>query len=118
MKEILQFSPERRIGDWFLSEYGTLIRVYGCVHQPYILPVFLTMRVFALKLIKQKLILEDEHFLSCKKTSEIKFPWTVGPFVIKNKSTLPVIENMRREMGFLVEVVVTYDPHHVISNRR
>ena len=32
MKEMLQFSPKIRIGDWFLSEYGTVIRLYGFVH--------------------------------------------------------------------------------------
>ena len=31
-KEMLYFSPERRIGDWFLSEYGTVISVYVFVH--------------------------------------------------------------------------------------
>ena len=67
MKEILQFSPERRIGYWFLSEYGIVIRVYGFVHQPYILPAFLTVRVFSLELIRQRLIVEDENFLSYKK---------------------------------------------------
>ena len=29
-----------------------------------------------------------------------------------------MIESMLREMGFSVETVVNYDPHHVISNRR
>ena len=72
MKETLQFSLERRIGDWFLSEHGTVIKVYGFVHQPYILPAFLNMRVFALELIRKNLIVEDEHFLSFKKISEIK----------------------------------------------
>ena len=118
MKEILQFSPERRVRDLFLSEHGTMIRVYGFIHQTYILPVFLTLRVFSLELIRQRLIVEDEHFSSFKRTSEIKFPWTVGPFVVKRKSTLQMIESMLREMGFSVEVAVNYDPHHVISNRR
>ena len=95
-----------------------MIRVYGLVHQPYILPPFFTVRVFALELIRQRLIVEDENFLSYKKTSEIKFPWTVGPLGIKGKSALPIIEIMLREMGFPVEVVVNYDPHHVILNRR
>ena len=35
MKEILQRSPSKRIGDWFLSESKTIIRLYGFVHQPY-----------------------------------------------------------------------------------
>ena len=64
IKEILQFSPKRGIQDWFLSEHGTMIRVYGFFHQPYILPAFFTVRVFALELIRQRLIVQDEHFLS------------------------------------------------------
>ena len=64
MKEILHLSPERIIGDWFISKHGIVIRVYGFVHQPYILPAFLTVRVFALELIRQRLIVQDEHFLS------------------------------------------------------
>ena len=69
MKEILQFSLERRIGDWFLSEHGMVIKVYGFVHEPYILPTFLTLRVFSLDLFRKRLIVEGEHFRSFKKTS-------------------------------------------------
>ena len=116
MKEMLRFSPERRIEDWFLFEYGTAIRVYGFGHQPYTLPAFFTMRVFALELMNQKLIVEDEHFLSFKKTLEIKFPWTVSPFVIKIKLALSVIDSMLKEMRFSVEAAINYDPHRVISN--
>ena len=29
MKEMLQFSPEKRIEDWFLLEQGTVIILYG-----------------------------------------------------------------------------------------
>ena len=118
MKEMLQFSPQRRIGYWFLFEYGIVIRLYGFVHQPYILPAFLSMRVFSLELIRQRLIVENDNFLNFKKTLEIKFPWIVGPLVIKNKVALPIIESMLIEMGFLVEASINYDPHHVISNRR
>ena len=118
MKEMLQFSPERRIGDRFLSEYDTMIRLYGFVNQPYILPASLTIRVFALELIRKRLIVENEHFLNFRKTLEIKFPWIVGPFVIKNNDALPIIESLLREMGFSVEAAINYDPPHVISNRR
>ena len=45
MKEMLQFSLEKRIGDWFLLEQGTIIRLYGFVHQPYIFPTFFTIKV-------------------------------------------------------------------------
>ena len=106
------------MGEWFLSEHNTIIRVYGFTHQPYVFPSFLTVRVFSLELFRQRIIVEDEHFLIYKKPSRIKFPWTVGPLTIKNKPSLPMIERMLREMGFLVEVAVNYDPHHAISDRK
>ena len=59
-------------------EEGNAIKVYGFFHQPYILPAFLTPMVFALELIKNNLIVENEHFINFKKTFEIKFPWVVG----------------------------------------
>ena len=52
MKFFSHLSHERRVGYWFLCEYSTVIRVYGFTHQPYVLPTFLTLRVFALELIR------------------------------------------------------------------
>ena len=76
------------------------------------------MSVFALELVRQRLIVEDDHFLSYKKPSGIKFPWTVGPLTINSKESLPTIESMLIEMGFSMESSVNYDPHHIISDRR
>ena len=42
----------------------------------------------------------------------------VGPFTVKNKSALPMIENFLKEKGFAMEATINYDPHHIISNRR
>ena len=78
MQEALQFAPDRKIGDWFLLEQHTIIGVYCFSHEPYILPAFLTPRVFPLEFTRQKLIVENEHFISFKKAYEIKFPWLVG----------------------------------------
>ena len=98
MKEMLQFSLEKRIGDWFSMEEGTVIRVYGFVHPPYVLPAFLIPRIFALELIGKNLIVESEYFINFKKSTEIKFPWVVGPFIIKSRVSLPVVENLLKEM--------------------
>ena len=68
LQEALQFSPDRRIGDWFLLEEYTMIRVYGFIHEPYIFLAFLTPRFFSLDLVRQKLIVENEHFISFKKS--------------------------------------------------
>ena len=118
MKKILQISQEKRIGDQFLFEQGTLIRLYGFVHQPYLFPAFLNPRFFSMELVRQRLIVENEHFLNFKKSIEIKYPWVVGPFVIKNKVSLPMIERLLKEMVFFTKPNVNYDPHHVISNSR
>ena len=100
MKDISKFSPDKRIGDWFLFEQGIMIRLYGFVHQPYLFPTLFTPRVFSMEVIRQRLIVETEHFLNFKKPSEIKFPWAVGPFIIKNKVSLLNIESLMKEMGF------------------
>ena len=49
---------------------------------------------------------------------DIKFPWAVGPFTVKKKLALPMIENFLREKGFAMDVAINYDPHCIISNRR
>ena len=118
MRETLQFSPEKIIRDWCLSEHITMIRLYGFVHQTFILLTFLTVRVFDLEMIRQRFIVENDHFNNFRKSSDIKFPWAIGPFVIKNKAALPLIESLLREMGFPIEASINYDPHHIISIKR
>ena len=51
MRQMLQLSNSKKIGDWFLTEFGTTIRFYSFVHPRYILPAFLTARIFSLELI-------------------------------------------------------------------
>ena len=98
--DILQASTEKRIGDWFLSEYGTMIRLYGFTQSPYMLPAFLTPRFVSREFIRKKLFIEIEHFLKYKKFTYIKYPWGVGPFTIKNKGAFPMVEGLLRELGF------------------
>ena len=68
-----------------------------------------------MEFIRQKLIVENEHFISFKKATEIKFPWVVGPFIIKIKVALTVVEILLQEMNFKKSIAVNYDLHHVIS---
>ena len=118
MKETLQLSPSKRIGDWFLSESETIIRLHGFVHQPYILPSFLTTRIFSLEFLRQKLTVEEELTLNFRNNLDIKFPWEEGPYVVKSRAALPIIDNLLKSMGFSLGVVINYDPHQVISKRR
>ena len=64
------------------------------------LPSFLTLRVFSIEFIKQKLLVEIEHFLKYNKSNDFKYPWGVGPFTIKNKGDFSMVEGLLRELGF------------------
>ena len=81
-------------------EEGTAIRICGFFRPPYFLPSFLTPIIFSLDLIRQKLVVEKEHFINFKKSSEIKFPWVIGPFIIKSRVYLPMVEYLLKEMEF------------------
>ena len=94
------------------------IRLYSFVHQPYILPAFLIAGVFSLELIRQRLTIEEEHFLSYKKSSNLIFPWEVEPYTVRSRYALPLVTNLLRGMGFSLGQAVNYDPHKIISKRR
>ena len=42
----------------------------------------------------------------------------IGPFIIKSKDALHVIESLLKEMGFQRVSPTNYDPHHIISIRK
>jgi hypothetical protein len=86
MKISLQPNPKSRVGYWMLFIQSIVIWVYGYQEGPYLLPIFLTPRIFSLEFIRQRIISEVEHFLKAHKASNLKFPFIVGPFVVKNKS--------------------------------
>ena len=48
MRRVLQLSKQYRVGDWYLYQNHTEIRIYGCDLAPYKLPRYLPMRLFAL----------------------------------------------------------------------
>ena len=91
MKSSLQPSPENMMGDWMFFTQSTVIWVYGCQEGPHLLPIFLTPGIFAFEFIRQRIISEIEHFLKAHKASNLKFPFMVGPFVVKSMSCLPQI---------------------------
>ena len=62
--------------------------------------------------------MENEHFLNFRKASKIKFPLKVGPFIVKNKAYLQVIDGFLQDMNFMKAAKINYDPHHIISQRR
>lgn len=96
----------------------TMIRVYGYEHQPYRPPTFLTPRIFSLEVLRKRLHSDELHFSSKKKTSTFKVPITVGPFTIKNKEAIVLIDDMMACFGFSQDFSCQYDPLHIISKKR
>ncbi len=74
MRELLQLSPNTILGDWFFFEKNTLMRIYGYMRDPYMLPAFLTTRIFSLEYARQMIAMDDLHFVSKKATQMFKVP--------------------------------------------
>ena len=55
LKDCLHPPTKTHIGYWFLFKNYIVIRVYGPKEKPYKLPVFLTPRIFALEVLRQRL---------------------------------------------------------------
>jgi hypothetical protein len=99
------------IGDWMLFTQSIVIWVYGCQEGPHLLP-------FSLEFIRQRVILETEHFLKAHKDCNLKLPFVVGSFVVKSKSFFPQIQSKINEFGFTQLQGRRYHPHQIISKRR
>ena len=117
MKIYMQHSSDP-VGDWFLYEDYTVLRVYGFKEETYKFPTFLSKRIFVLEFLRQRLYVESELFLKHKKSSNIKFKYTIEPFVVDSTSSLPIIQDLLRSMKFDQDRKVNYDPKHIISKRK
>jgi hypothetical protein len=117
MRCYLQRNPENRVGDWVLFMHSTVIWVYGFHESPYLLPIFLTPRIFSLEFIRQRIISETDHFLNLHKSSNLKFPFIIGPFIVKSRSCLYQVQENIKEFGFAQLQGRRYDPHQIISKR-
>jgi hypothetical protein len=94
------------------------IRVYGSKLQPFLLPTFLTPRIFALEFIRQILDSDYIHFVSRKYKASFKLKKEVGPFIVNTRPTLHVAEKLLQNMGFQKGETWIYDPHAIISSKR
>jgi hypothetical protein len=65
-----------------------------------------------------KIISEIENFIKLHRASNIKFPFVIGPFVVKSRSCLSQVKKKLKEFGFSKIQGRKYDPHQIISKRR
>jgi hypothetical protein len=100
MRSYLQPNPKTTMGDWVLFMHSTIIWVYGCHESPYLLPIFLTPKVFSLEFNRHRIISEIEHFLKLHKGSNIKFTFIIGPFIVKTISCLSQVQEKLKYFVF------------------
>ena len=85
LKNNLQLSPQTRVGDWFLFENHTMIKVYGSEYEPFLLLSCLIPRIYALEYIRHIFTLDYENFGKYKKAITFKLPFILGPLKEKRK---------------------------------
>ena len=73
------------MGDWYLYEKHTELRIFGTNLLPYKLPKFLTIRVFDLEYLRQVLNFDAINFLASKKKTQFKIKSQIGPFIVNNR---------------------------------
>ena len=104
--------------DWFLYAENIEITLYGFTGYPFLLPAFLTDRVFSLEFARQRVHTENEHFLNNKKGCNISFHYTIGPFVIKSSQTVQILIEILESMKLQRIEKMNYDPRGVMSTRK
>ena len=62
--------------------------------------VYLTPSVFTVELIRQRIYADEEHFTTHRKDSWIKYPINFGPFIVKKPTSLPLVENVLKDIKF------------------
>ena len=71
--------------------------------------LFLHEESFPLRLHSDEL-----HFSSKKQPSTFKVPITIGPFIVKNRAAIELIDDIMACFGFALDFSCQYDPFHII----
>ena len=96
ISEDLKFSlqnPVEIIREWFCFKDSIVIRVYVFEGEPYKLHKFMSRRLFVLEFLRHRLSVENDNFLKNKKTSSMKFNFTLEPFVVRSIYAIIVVDH-------------------------
>ena len=108
---IIHYYDLAKIGDRYLYQNNTEIRVYGCELPPYKLPKYLPDRIFALEYIRQ-MINSDVSF---KKKQQLRIKSQIGSFIWNNRVAGEEANNLLKHMDFILSFPWNYYPFGIIS---
>jgi hypothetical protein len=93
-QQILHLSLETQTGDQYIFK-----QVYGSELDPYLLPMYITLRLFPLEYHRQRLTTDHLHFISKSKKSYFILPTKTFSFIIKNRSIVDVVNKIVSSLG-------------------
>ncbi len=100
IKRVLQLANNSRVGDWYLYQNHTEIRIYGCELPPYKLPKYLLMRIFSLEYFSQMIAVDGVNFIAARKKTQFKMKNQMGPFICNNKEAGPQADKILKKFKF------------------
>lgn len=118
IEDITTVNPKHQNGDWYLFENHTILRIYGFEDEPYLLPTFLTPKIYALEFIRWRFATNYEHFAKYKKSITFNLPYKTGPFIARSGTSKTITKDLLKEMKFQKGEINNYYPHHIISEKR
>ena len=98
VQRILHLSEDAKIGDWYLYQNHSEIRVYGCELAAYKLPRYVPVRIFALEYIGQIMNSDDIHFVSLNKKQQLRIKGQIGSFICNSRGAGEEVDRMLKEM--------------------
>lgn len=118
IKRILQLSKQYKVGDWYLCQNHTEIRIYGCELPPFKLPKYLPMRLFSLEYYRQMINSDEIHFMKTKKKAQLRIKDHLGLFICNKKKVGKEAEETLERLRLKKSFIWPYDPHSFICDRR
>ena len=100
IRRILQLSKNHKVGDWYLYQNHTKIRIYGYELPPYKLPNYLPMRLFSLEYFRKMIGLDEVQLLASWKKTQFKMKNQMGPFICNTKEVGPEADKILQQFKF------------------
>lgn len=118
IKRVLQLSKQTKVGDWYLYQNHTKIKIYGCMLAPYKIQRYLPILLFALEYYRQIINANEVNFVNAKKKANFKIKDQLGPFICNSGEAGKEEDLILHRMKFQIIFVWIYDPLEFITKKR
>lgn len=112
----LRLTEEQSRGSWFLFPNYIVIHLYRFDKRPFQLPKYVSPLFFSYEVLRQKMIVNELHFVSKKKGSLFSYLNVISPLIAKNKNAIDALEKEIFSFGFLQDDLWHYDPMGIIPS--